>query len=225
MTVEERNEFITKNLGLIHSRVCALEPAALKNRDYYNDLFQVGAVGFIEGINHYDKDKGSSITTFSVFWIDARIKEYKRKNRMIVMPQSKYQMTVKFKTYYEELNYSKKEIQSIMKLTDEEYAQYKSLSQLLTTETDGGQNAMDYDRNHYPEYKLLDKEKQYYLEKAFECLTQKEREIIEAIFGINDETMNMEEVGKSRNVTRQYICKEKHKILKKLRKEFAYYAE
>lgn len=225
MTVEERNKFIEENLGLVHSRISALEPEAFKNQNYYEDLFQTGVMGFIEGLDHYKEDKGSTETTFSVFWIDARIKEFKRKNRMIIMPQSKYQKAIKFKTYNETLYYSKKEIKLLMNLTDEEFNQYKALSNLLTTQQDGGQNPRDCDRSHYPECNFLDKEKMYYLRKALNCLTQKEAALIEAVYGLKEEAMNMEEYGKTLNVTRQYICKERKRILKKLRKEFTYYAE
>lgn len=217
MTVEERNKFIEENLGLVHNRISVLEPEAFKNRDYYEDLFQTGVMGFIEGLNHYKEDKGSTKTTFSVFWIDARIKEFKRKNRMVIMPQSKYQKAIKFKTYNETLYYSKKEIQVLMNLTDKEFNQYKMLSNLLTTQQEGGQNARDCDRSHYPEYDLLDKERMYYLLKALECLTKKEAALIESVFGLKEEAMNMEKYGKTRNVTRQYISKERKRILQKMK--------
>ena len=50
MTVEERNKFIEENLGLVHSRISALEPEAFKNQNYYEDLFQTGFMGFLEGM-------------------------------------------------------------------------------------------------------------------------------------------------------------------------------
>ena len=65
----------------------------------------------------------------------------------------------------------------------------------------------------------------YYLQKALNCLNQKEMALIESVYGLKEEAMNMEEYGKTLNVTRQYICKERKRILKKLRKEFVYYTE
>lgn len=217
MTEEERNKFIEDNIGLVHSRIKVLEPNAYKNQDYYNDLFQSGVVGFIEGMNHYIMNGDCTETTYSVYWIDAMIKEFKRKNRMIIMPQSKYIKAIQFKFYYEELYYSDNEIKSTMCLTDKEFEQYKSLSKLLTTQRDDRQNARDYNKSHYPEYELEKKEKQYYLNKAMNCLTEKERDLIKSIFGYECDEKSMKELGRERNITRQAICKEKKKILKKLK--------
>lgn len=219
MNSEERNKFVEENLKLVHSRISHLAPAAFKDRDYYNDLFQEGVLGFLEGLGKFKEGKGCVETTYCVFRIDARIKRFKRKNRMIIIPSIQYSKTLKYRRYYEELGYGRDDIKKIMELNGREDQLYFSLIRMLTTNTEDGRKVMDYRSDHYPDFVLERDERNQMFKELFDSMSEKERIFIEDIFGFSEEEKSIAELAGKCNVSRQYLCKLKKQILGKLKKE------
>lgn len=70
-SLEERNERVEKNLGLVHS--CA---GKFRGRGVeYDDLFQAGCVGLVKAADRFDESLGFSFSTYAVPVILGEIKK------------------------------------------------------------------------------------------------------------------------------------------------------
>jgi RNA polymerase primary sigma factor len=56
------------------------------------------------------------------------------------------------------------------------------------------------------------------LKRALDCLDERERTIIEAVFGIGQDEKTMAEIGREYGLTRERVRQIRNKAIKKLRK-------
>lgn len=68
------NEIVEKNEKLIWSIVKRFQ----NNKYETEDLFQIGAMGFIKSIKRFDKNYNVQLSTFAVPYIIGEIKDFKR---------------------------------------------------------------------------------------------------------------------------------------------------
>ena len=66
----EKNEFISKNLGLVHSCCGKFKGRGIE----YDDLFQAGCMGLIKAVNGFDESRGLMFSTYAVPVILGEIK-------------------------------------------------------------------------------------------------------------------------------------------------------
>ncbi len=82
--MDEREELIISNLGLVHS--CA---ARFKGRGIeYEDLFQIGCIGLVKAVDNFDKDRGLMFSTYAVPTILGEIKRVFRDTGAIKVSRS-----------------------------------------------------------------------------------------------------------------------------------------
>lgn len=218
MTLEERNSFVEENVCFVHHRIHNLDSKAIYDKDYYNDLFQAGVLGFIEGLDKFIPEKGVGELTYCAYWIDARIKEFKRKNRTIIIPGDKYYKVLRYKHLHEEELLQDIEIKERLSLTGKEINILSTASKLLFTNPDGGQNVLDVNRNHDPEFVIQQKETKSKLDVLLKTLSQEDEELIKALFGYGVEKRSAAEIGREHGFERQNIQAKKMRILAQLRK-------
>lgn len=58
----DRNEFMVKNLGLVHSCCAKFKGRGIE----YDDLFQAGCIGLIKAVNGFDESRGLMFSTYAV---------------------------------------------------------------------------------------------------------------------------------------------------------------
>lgn len=58
----DRNEFMVKNLGLVHSCCTKFKGRGIE----YDDLFQAGCIGLIKAVNGFDESRGLMFSTYAV---------------------------------------------------------------------------------------------------------------------------------------------------------------
>lgn len=217
MEKEARNQMVMSNLNLVHSRIHKLYPNLIYDRIKYEDYFQEGVIGLIEAIDRLDEKAETSASTYMVVWIDGKIKNYKRTDRMIHIPQDAYNKTIKYRYYHEKLNLPKAEVMNIMGLSEQQIERLEIMSKLMFTGTDSGQNVKCW---LDPEKVLLKKETIECLNSALQNLKDEDKEIIKNIFGYdNHEEISMTQIGKKYNYTRQTIRARREKILNELREQ------
>ncbi len=89
----ERDEFISSNLGLVHS--CA---ARFKGRGIeYDDLFQAGCLGIIKAYNGFDSDRGLKFSTYAVPVILGEIKKLFRDGGTLKVSRRLKELSLKAK--------------------------------------------------------------------------------------------------------------------------------
>lgn len=84
MVTENREEFITQNIPLVHSIA-----KRFKNRGAdYDDLYQAGCLGLIKAVDNFDETKGFQFSTYAVPVIMGEIKRLFRDGGQIKISRS-----------------------------------------------------------------------------------------------------------------------------------------
>ena len=84
MVTENREEFITQNIALVHSIA-----KRFKDRGYdYEDLFQAGCLGLIKAVDGFDETRGFKFSTYAVPVIMGEIKRLFRDGGQIKISRS-----------------------------------------------------------------------------------------------------------------------------------------
>lgn len=81
MSIEKRNQFIEKNMGLIGKIAKSYIPLANSTGYSYDDLVNSGVIGMIAGIENYDESKGVPLEAFVQMHIRRVISEFIAKPR------------------------------------------------------------------------------------------------------------------------------------------------
>lgn len=75
----QREKMITDNLGLVH-----MVANRFLNRGYdREELFQVGVIGLMKAVDHFEEDRGMSFSTYAVPTIMGEIRRFLRDDGMI----------------------------------------------------------------------------------------------------------------------------------------------
>ncbi len=190
---EVLNDLIKQNNGLIWSIVKRFE-----GRGYeLEDLYQIGAIGFIKAVQKFDFSYNVTLSTYAVTYIIGEIKRFLRDDGMIkVSRQTKAtcQKALKIKEDYEKQgkNIGVEEIAKILKVSKDEVIaslEYKNCVESLYDKEDDDSNCL-IDRiktNENEEErtvnrlalkegleKLKPREKQIIFLRYFKCQTQKD---------------------------------------------------
>lgn len=190
---EVLNDLIKQNNGLIWSIV-----KRFGGRGYeLEDLYQIGAIGFIKAVQKFDFSYNVTLSTYAVTYIIGEIKRFLRDDGMIkVSRQTKAtcQKALKIKEDYEKQgkNIGVKEIAKILKVSKDEVIaslEYKNCVESLYDKEDDDSNCL-IDRiktNENEEErtvnrlalkegleKLKPREKQIIFLRYFKCQTQKD---------------------------------------------------
>lgn len=190
---EVLNDLIKQNNGLIWSIVKRFE-----GRGYeLEDLYQIGAIGFIKAVQKFDFSYNVTLSTYAVTYIIGEIKRFLRDDGMIkVSRQTKAtcQKALKIKEDYEKQgkNIGVEEIAKILKVSKDEVIaslEYRNCVESLYDKEDDDSNCL-IDRiktNENEEErtvnrlalkegleKLKPREKQIIFLRYFKCQTQKD---------------------------------------------------
>ena len=90
-----RSTLMTKNQGLVHKIV---QSFPLKNNQCtYDDLWQVGCMGFLHAIDMFDLSTGNRLSTYAYRWIHAYVRRYYQNQARVVripahLADKKYQL-------------------------------------------------------------------------------------------------------------------------------------
>ena len=79
------NRLIRLNTGLVHKIV---NKFPMKNANCsYEDLYQEGILGLMHAINKFDLSRNLRLSTYSYYWISARVRAYYHQNyRTVRLP-------------------------------------------------------------------------------------------------------------------------------------------
>ena len=99
---EARYALVTENMGLIWSIV-----RRFSGRGYEpEDLFQIGSIGLIKAIDHFDLGKEVKLSTYAVPMITGEIRRFLRDDGMIKVSRPLKELSMKAKTAREKLQYT-----------------------------------------------------------------------------------------------------------------------
>lgn len=190
----------------------------------YDDLYQIGCVGFLKAINNFDQSFGVKFSTYAVPMIAGEIKRFLRDDGSIKVSRAIKTLWLKIRTYLEELKKLGQETPSVEELSkkfevdvaDIVYAMdaSKSLISLnaqLDESNSNSQSVLDkvvVDDKHD---QLLDK---ILLKEAITALPEREKKILLLRY-FRGKTQS--EVAEMMNVSQVQISRIESKIIDKLK--------
>ncbi len=107
--IHAKEELIDANYPLIKSVV---KHFINKGVDY-DDLYQIGSIGFLKAINNFDKSFNVKFTTYAVPMISGEIKRYLRDDGIIKVSRSLKTLSMKVKKYIDDYTKEHNESPSI----------------------------------------------------------------------------------------------------------------
>jgi len=204
---EAINELVEGNLKFAISVAKGYQGLGLSLSDLIND----GNIGLIKAANKFDPTRGFRFISYAVYWIRQSIMQSLNDNsRVIRLPSSVINKISQLEKENEEyLESIPKEYPSCLSLNKKmgEYTGF-ALEDTISSEEDLTDTFSD-------ESDRLKK----VLNKTMDCLTNRERGIIECYYGLNTkvEPMTLEAIGDRYDLTKERIRQIKEKAIRRLR--------
>lgn len=88
---EAKEELVNNNLGLVHHIVKRFLGRGVEAED----LFQIGSIGLLKAIEHFNMDYGVQFSTYAVPMIQGEIKRFMRDDGMLKVSRSIKENSVK----------------------------------------------------------------------------------------------------------------------------------
>ncbi|MFC0190413.1 RNA polymerase sigma factor SigB [Fictibacillus aquaticus] len=225
-TNEELQTHLVHQYGdLVHS----LARKFSKGKIIHDDLVQVGMIGLLAAIRRYDKTFGRSFESFAVPTIVGEIKRFIRdKTWSVHVPRRIKELGPRIKRAVEELTTSLQrspkiyEIADYLEVTEEEVLEtmemgksYQALSVDSTIEADQeGSTVTLLDLVGSDDGGFDQVDKQMLLQKAFEVLTDREKEILQCTYF---ENLSQKETGERLDISQMHVSRLQRRALEKLR--------
>ncbi|WP_017729382.1 RNA polymerase sigma factor SigB [Halalkalibacterium ligniniphilum] len=227
---EKRDEEIqTRLVKHFEPLVQSLSRKFSRSREHDEDLFQVGMVGLLAALQRFDNEFGRSFESFAVPTIVGEIKRFIRdKTWSVHVPRRIKELGPKIKkaveTLTSELQRSPKveEIAAYLGVTEEEVLEtmemgksYQALSvdRSLEADQEGGEvTLLDLVGSEDDGFEKA--EQQMLLQKAFQVLNEREKQILHYTYF---ENLSQKETGERLNISQMHVSRLQRRALQKLR--------
>lgn len=225
-----KEKLVSANLRLV---VMAAKQYNLHTALPFEDLIQEGNMGLMRAVDTYDVSKGFRFSTYAMYWIKQSIsRAMLNQGRAIRVPvnvlefKSKYNKAIK--ALFEELGRdpSTEEVAAFMGEKVEKVKEMEtlikdpvSLNTALNDEDDGTLEDLIADPNQdRPDDRIDNELRAKAIAKVLETLTQREKEVIIARFGLNGtRAKTLEEIAADYKLTKERIRQIEQSALHKLR--------
>lgn len=200
-----------------------------KGQDHQEDLFQVGMVGLLAALRRFDLEVGRSFESFAIPTIVGEIKRFIRdKTWSVHVPRRIKELGPKIKKAVDELTNELErspkveEIAERLEVTAEEVLEtmemgksYQALSvdRSLEADQEGGEITL-LDLVGKKDKGFEKKDQQLLLEKAFQVLNKRERQILVYTYY---ENLSQKETGEILGISQMHVSRIQRRALEKLR--------
>ncbi len=216
-----KEKLINENSPLIKSIVKRYKNKGVE----YEDLYQIGSMGFLKAIQNFNKDFNVKFSTYAVPMIAGEIKRYLRDNGFIKVSRSVKQLSVQINKFIEDyiaVNYKSPEVNVIAEhfnITPQEtvYAMESGLQPLsLYSQVGGeGEDKTQMLIEKIPDDKPIDKQMDYFLLfNTLKTLSSRDRKIIILRY-FRDKTQR--EIADILGVSQVQVSRLENKILNEIK--------
>lgn len=196
------------------------------------DLIDEGNIGLIKAIEKYDVDKGYRFISYAVWWIRQSImKAINEKSRAVRLPLNRANELLQIQKAGKALTHQNGEDPSFEMIADATGLTVEVVKTLVSVSKDmisldapvfrdnDASNIGDYIESDYttPDEQIMDTLLKEDINEALSQLTEREMDIIERRFGLNNKNqMSLKEIGEIYNLTKERIRQIEKKTLQKL---------
>ena len=196
------------------------------------DLINEGNVGLIKAAEKFDETRGFKFISYAVWWIRQSILQaIAEQSRMVRLPLNQIGSVNKIN---KELNKFEQEFErrpSAEEISERTDMPQDKINDVLTAGshhvsvdapfTDGEENTlldtMASNDSTMADKELVAESLRTEINEILKCLSEKERNILKAFFGINMYEMTLDEIGTKYGLTRERVRQIKEKAIRQLR--------
>ena len=222
ITEKDLETLVSENSALIWSIV-----KRFKNRGYeLDDLFQIGAIGFIKAVKRFDRSFDTKLSTYAVPYIIGEIKIFLRDDGMIKVSRGLKELNHKIKILEEKYEKNNEIIQmdkiiKELKISKEDYILAQNINSSIESIneycfdncTKEKEEKIIVEKNENPENNILQK---IMIKDALKKLDEKEKNIILLRY-FKEKTQS--EVAKIYGISQVQVSRLEKKILQKMRED------
>ena len=222
ITEKDLETLVSENSALIWSIV-----KRFKNRGYeLDDLFQIGAIGFIKAVKRFDLSYDTKLSTYAVPYIIGEIKIFLRDDGMIKVSRGLKELNYKIKLLEEkyEKNNEKVSMDKIvkeLKISKEDFILAQNINSSVesineycfTNSIKEKEEKIIIEKNENPENNIVQR---IMIKDALKKLAEKEKNIILLRY-FKEKTQS--EVAKIYGISQVQVSRLEKKILQKMRED------
>ena len=196
------------------------------------DLINEGNVGLIKAAEKFDETRGFNFISYAVWWIRQSILQaIAEQSRIVRLPLNQVGSVNKINRVLNKFEQEHERRPSIDEIADNVDIPHDKIEEAMKVNSrhvsvdapfaDGEDNSLldVLPNNDSPmaDRKLVLESLREEINRALQTLNERERNIIEAFFGINQQEMTLEEIGDKYGLTRERVRQINEKAIRRLR--------
>lgn len=196
------------------------------------DLINEGNIGLLKAAERFDETRGFKFISYAVWWIRQSILQaIAEQSRVVRLPLNQVESVNKINrilNQFEQENERRPSIDEIADKTDMPHDKIEDVLKVNThqvsvdapvTDNDGASmlDFMQSDSEPETDSKLVMESLREEIANALNVLNERERNVVEAFYGINQSESTMEEIGKKYGLTRERVRQIREKAIRKLK--------
>lgn len=223
-----KNKLVEANLRFVVSVAKQYQHQGLT----LTDLIDEGNIGLIKAAERFDETRGFKFISYAVWWIRQSILQaIAEQSRVVRLPLNQVGSVNKIKRIlnkFEQENERRPSIDEIAEKTDMPHEKIEDVLKVDTrqvsvdapmTESDGASmlDFMPSENEPSTDSQLVIESMREEIALALSVLNERERNVIEAFYGINQPECTMEEIGNKYGLTRERVRQIREKAIRKLK--------
>lgn len=196
------------------------------------DLINEGNIGLIKAAEKFDETRGFKFISYAVWWIRQSIMQAIAENgRSVRLPANLVNSMTKVNRVLNKFEQENERRPNIDELADETAMSHDKIEDVLKanprqvsvdaplTDGDGSSmiDLMQSDTDNTTDEELVKESLRKEIEYLLSVLNERERNVIEAIYGINQPECTMDEIGKKYGLTRERVRQIREKAIRRLK--------
>ena len=197
-----------------------------------SDLINEGNVGLIKAAEKFDETRGSKFISYAVWWIRQSILQaIAEQSRIVRLPLNQVGSVNKINRMLSKFEQENERRPSVEEISQEINLPEEKVDEAMSANTrhvsvdapfaDGDEGSLldvlVNDSSPMADRQLVIESLQAEIKQALKMLNERERNVVEAFFGINGPELTLEEIGEKYGLTRERVRQIKEKAIRRLR--------